>query len=315
MMSHRDSLLLAALVLGFHCQRVVSLALYRSTAAPRFDTFAENVVGFWTLASGSASVSAEVTEVMRSCGGAVQGLRECPLPSNMLHNGDAGVYLNRANDGFVYWNCGSYSLGPVKLPMNGEKRNDTTELYFLSSIQLDKNERMVLECRLEKSGITEPTAYLLQKRASQTSQVETCASRLVNLEVSPHLSTQSGLDNLIDWHQHLKCRTTVPGAAWNLKRASWEQATVQVDATADATVQASLADSETLPRYTATIEHFLNGNDNDGTTPIATTFTVVHAASGRVWSISREYTSSGDLEAVLFQSGQKRADAALTNTR
>jgi hypothetical protein len=269
-------------------------------------------VGFWTLASGSASVSAEVTEVMRSCGGAVQGLRECPLPSNMLHNGDAGVYLNRANDGFVYWNCGSYSLGPVKLPMNGEKRNDTTELYFLSSIQLDKNERMVLECRLEKSGITEPTAYLLQKRASQTSQVETCASRLVNLEVSPHLSAQIGLDSSIDWHQHLKCRTTVPGTAWNLKRAVWEQATLQADATA---AIASLADSETLPRYTATIEHSLNCNDNDGPIPTATKLAVVHAASGRVWSISREYTSSGDLKAVLFQSGQKRADAALTNTR
>ena len=38
---------------------------------------------------------------MRSCGGAVQGIR------------DHGLYLNRADDGFCYFDCGTYSYGPV----------------------------------------------------------------------------------------------------------------------------------------------------------------------------------------------------------
>eukprot|EP00618_Florenciella_parvula_P011255 CAMPEP_0119467646 /NCGR_PEP_ID=MMETSP1344-20130328/1738_1 /TAXON_ID=236787 /ORGANISM="Florenciella parvula, Strain CCMP2471" /LENGTH=79 /DNA_ID=CAMNT_0007500031 /DNA_START=22 /DNA_END=258 /DNA_ORIENTATION=+ len=43
--------------------------------APNFDTFCQNAVGHWASA-GSSSSSATVSEVMRSCGGAVQGVRE-----------------------------------------------------------------------------------------------------------------------------------------------------------------------------------------------------------------------------------------------
>ena len=62
--------------------------------APNFDTFCQNAVGRWASA-GSSSSSATVSEVMRSCGGAVQGVRETGV--------GAGVYLNRADDNFAYF--------------------------------------------------------------------------------------------------------------------------------------------------------------------------------------------------------------------
>mmetsp|Transcript_16690 Transcript_16690/g.43663 ORF Transcript_16690/g.43663 Transcript_16690/m.43663 type:complete len:274 (-) Transcript_16690:301-1122(-) len=68
--------------------------------APNFDTFCQNAVGHWASA-GSSSSSATVSEVMRSCGGAVQGVRET--------GGGAGVYLNRADDNFAYFDDGSFT--------------------------------------------------------------------------------------------------------------------------------------------------------------------------------------------------------------
>ena len=47
---------------------------------------------------------AVVDEVMRSCGGAVQGVRV-----------DDGPLLNRQDDGFCFFDCGSWTQGPTKL--------------------------------------------------------------------------------------------------------------------------------------------------------------------------------------------------------
>ena len=48
--------------------------------------------------------TAVVDEVMRSCGGAVQGVRV-----------DDGPLLNRQDDGFCFFDCGSWTQGPTKL--------------------------------------------------------------------------------------------------------------------------------------------------------------------------------------------------------
>ena len=55
---------------------------------PRFDNFCEQTVGTWSsINSGSGCTSnvklgtvGDVEEVMRSCGGAVQGIREVAIP-------------------------------------------------------------------------------------------------------------------------------------------------------------------------------------------------------------------------------------------
>ena len=57
----------------------------------------------------------EVEEVMRACGGAVQGIREMPLfhRQNEYKEEDR-LYHNRADDGFIFMDNGSYTSGPVQ---------------------------------------------------------------------------------------------------------------------------------------------------------------------------------------------------------
>ena len=60
-----------------------------------------------------------VEEVMRSCGRVIQGIREPTMmrtdkssnDDNNNNNNDNSFYLNRANDGFVFFNNGMYSMG------------------------------------------------------------------------------------------------------------------------------------------------------------------------------------------------------------
>ena len=88
-----------------------TLAVRTAALAPSFDTFSAAATGSWTGtlyewpgdANGVACESV-VDEVMRSCGGAVQGVRV----------GD-GPLLNRQDDGFCFFDCGSWTQGPTKL--------------------------------------------------------------------------------------------------------------------------------------------------------------------------------------------------------
>ena len=88
-----------------------TVAVRTTALAPSFDTFSAAATGSWTGtlyewpgdANGVACESV-VDEVMRSCGGAVQGVRV----------GD-GPLLNRQDDGFCFFDCGSWTQGPTKL--------------------------------------------------------------------------------------------------------------------------------------------------------------------------------------------------------
>ena len=100
-MEHRTLLLLC------------TVAVRTSALAPSFDTFSVAATGSWTgtqyqwTADGATNgvpCTAVVDEVMRSCGGAVQGVRV-----------DDGPLLNRQDDGFCFFNCGSWTQGPTKL--------------------------------------------------------------------------------------------------------------------------------------------------------------------------------------------------------
>jgi hypothetical protein len=90
---------------------VATIAVHTNALAPSFDAFSAAATGFWTGtlyewpgdANGVACESV-VDEVMRSCGGAVQGVRV----------GD-GPLLNRQDDGFCFFDCGSWTQGPTKL--------------------------------------------------------------------------------------------------------------------------------------------------------------------------------------------------------
>ena len=92
-----------------------------AAAAPRFDHFCDSILGQWHCTKDRRIF--EVEEVMRSCGGAVQGVREK----------EGALYHNRADDGFVYFGCGTYSSGPLSLSSEGVKL--TTNLCFPSHRQ------------------------------------------------------------------------------------------------------------------------------------------------------------------------------------
>lgn len=98
------------------CSRTLLLlcAVAHATAlAPSFDKFSAAATGSWSgtqyawtdgHASPGVACEAVVDEVMRSCGGAVQGVRV----------GD-GPLLNRQDDGFCFFDCGSWTQGPTAL--------------------------------------------------------------------------------------------------------------------------------------------------------------------------------------------------------
>ena len=88
-----------------------TLAVRTSALAPSFDTFSAAATGSWTGTQYSwpgdtngVPCTAVVDEVMRSCGGAVQGVRV-----------DDGPLLNRQDDGFCFFDCGSWTQGPTKI--------------------------------------------------------------------------------------------------------------------------------------------------------------------------------------------------------
>ena len=90
-----------------------TIVVRTAALAPSFDTFSAAAVGSWTgtqyqwTADGATNgvpCTAVVDEVMRSCGGAVQGVRV-----------DDGPLLNRQDDGFCFFDCGSWTQGPTKI--------------------------------------------------------------------------------------------------------------------------------------------------------------------------------------------------------
>ena len=93
------------------CFALVATAVHTSALAPSFDTFSAAAVGSWTGTqyqwpgdTNAVACESVVDEVMRSCGGAVQGVRV----------GD-GPLLNRQDDGFCFFDCGSWTQGPTAL--------------------------------------------------------------------------------------------------------------------------------------------------------------------------------------------------------
>ena len=79
-------------------------ASWKPCAQPRFDEFANCIVGPWNLPAADDDAQPkkeEVEEVMRSCGGAIQGIRDLPLSNIFPEAGEEDrTYHNRADGGF-----------------------------------------------------------------------------------------------------------------------------------------------------------------------------------------------------------------------
>ena len=88
-----------------------TLAVRTTALAPSFDTFSAAATGSWHGTQyqwpgdkNGVPCTSVVDEVMRSCGGAVQGVRV-----------DDSPLLNRQDDGFCFFDCGSWTQGPTKI--------------------------------------------------------------------------------------------------------------------------------------------------------------------------------------------------------
>ena len=126
---------------------------------PSFSVASERCLGSWvgafTLSSPSLSpspsiwkvTSVEVEEVMRSCGGTVQGFEEIRKNSDD-NEAPVSMYMNRADEKFTFFDCGSYCVGPVKREL------DCTEkyLFVLSELQ-DNSARSVFQFEMNNGEL------------------------------------------------------------------------------------------------------------------------------------------------------------------
>ena len=200
---------------------------------PRFDVFSETLIGSWTPHSTTGDEETRtVEEVMRSCGGAVQGLRE----PNFFGGGNDnnGMYLNRANDGFVYMDDGSYSFGPTQWSSDEEADDDddnndnSNDGFFLSNIQLGKSSRLLVLSSSSSSSSNNESMILQKPVGSSGGDLTTSLSSSIQvktIEVDDDPALLFALP--VHFHKIMQCSMAASGQQqqqppWNLQRAKWE---------------------------------------------------------------------------------------------
>lgn len=222
------------LLVGLQLQRVLllshigSAAGFASCPPPRFDTFADSITGKWQYGPSLPDQAREVEEVMRSCGGAVQGITEMVLPtttcrSNREEDVIKGRYHNRADDGFIYFDCGSYSAGPVQL-VEGSVVEMMSSLAFPSI----PKRRLLISAKCQVGGTSggilslkpidndDVMAIGLNRVPIRAAEEEEAAES----DSSVLLGTKPG--STIHWHNESVCRMPNTSQPWILQRAKWE---------------------------------------------------------------------------------------------
>jgi len=196
------------------------------------------------------TVVADVEEVMRSCGGAVQGIREPATTASGNRNGEedesdktlrrssssSSTYLNRANDGFVFFNDGCYTMGPTSVTVttysDDDNNNNNDDDAFLSCLVLpnaDKEgqtRRIAVSfasgcCSSSNNGTTSkgagpqsiPHAFTMRTKR-RYGDVDNTAI----LKATPTVSTAT-IDEITTV---IRCRMPSEDQPWMLQRAKWE---------------------------------------------------------------------------------------------
>ena len=247
--------------------------------APGFDRFADALVGAWR---GPGAAAVDVAEVMRACGGAVQGVE------------DNGAYHNRADDGFVYFDCGSYSAGPV-----AAAGALATCLTFASG----KRQLVVMDvCPDEPLRGASPSALQLQRGAAPATVPDASVARAAD-------PTDRAAPPPLALLGELGCRMASPTQPWILQRAQWEER--RADAAAGAgTWGGHPADGVEyveggggLWGWVASRDVWASGAWADGE---ATVLQVgaVDLETGEAKAVVRAYTRDGRLASVVLQRGR-----------
>lgn len=249
-----------------------SASSFAPTAAPSFPSFSDTIVGSWKTSKAELSVE----EVMRSCGGAVQGVREVAITTTDVDN--KGYYLNRANDGFVYFDCGSYTVGPTQLDRDKEHR-------FLCSLRHvgQSSCRVLVDFTIQEDFQACGTrVFYLSKKALQV------PPQIILFEqLPPHFA--------IDWKFELRCRMASTSQLWNLQRAKWESALHGVSEVATTNESSDNEASSTVYVWVAPTQ------TKDGSKSIATC--LVDPTFKCAVALVRDYNESGSLIAVTQKKG------------
>ena len=200
---------------------------WKPCAQPRFDEFTECIVGPWVpkYQSISNTVSTyEVEEVMRSCGGAVQGIRE--LPTHLMFSDSdedqQRTYHNRADGGFIYINDGTYSAGPEHFDC---EQAEMDSKFFMSSFTFGRHRIWLTssltsvaqawkQCSSDANSdcaeITLNSQHLLLKRPAST-----------DLQVIQQENLN--FDSDITRKSVSRVKMPNPSDTWSLPRAKWEK--------------------------------------------------------------------------------------------
>eukprot|EP00977_Amphora_coffeiformis_P004265 scaffold898_cov168-Amphora_coffeaeformis.AAC.10 len=175
-------------------------ASFQSSTVPRFDEFAEHLVGPWynVMIDKDDHEVYQVEEVMRSCGGAVQGVREISLRDNNK-NKQEGQYLNRADDGFLPYYDGSYTWGPTKLSEDNEKQHQNRLMTRISLGDKNVGVRVLL---------TIADARILQRQRKGD------GSLISSVEAFPG----DHIKYAITWTHHVRCRMPSTSMPWMAQR-------------------------------------------------------------------------------------------------
>ena len=169
---------------------------FSPTSPPRFDVFSESIVSSWHAPGDSQE---DVEEVMRSCGGAVQGIR------------DNGIYCNRADDGFVFFDCGSYSFGTIDF-----KGDDSDVAAVSASISVGRDARVYIEGDIYEDGAVDGNLAIRYPRFMASNQDRTMHDNEFEVEM---LHTAP----LMEINCQIQCRMPPSlSSAWMLQRAKWE---------------------------------------------------------------------------------------------
>ena len=223
--------------------------------APSFDTFLKHSLGEWRGASytwqqsatddqssllplgiapgfvtAPTASSTTVAEVMRSCGGAVQGVEE----QRRCQPADGNVVLNRQTDGTSFFSYGSYAVAPTLLSSPSDDNQDflaSTEAFGLSVCiaHADATRRRIL---LVVAGDEVPCADVaVEASAAATEHPEAPANEVVGALLDRRLQCiveasawEGGADSLT-----LTGTPQPPNGPWLNARTRWTKSEAAIE--------------------------------------------------------------------------------------
>ena len=198
---------------------VDSTLSYTPITPPRFDDVIEHLVGTWSNPK-TGTVYGTVEEVMRSCGGAIQGMREVPIlsPLDVFEIESMRRYHNRADDGFIFFDCGSYTQGNVHYQSNedkGEEEYDENGVIATLVFHTIPKRRMLIQAI---PSVTSKTVCMNMTKKKVIQEQENVVEQVTN-DANEKEPTCRNIS--FAWKNHIVCQMPTEGQAWMLNRAKW----------------------------------------------------------------------------------------------